>query len=150
MSFNKIIIVGYLGRDPDMRYTSQNVPVCSFNVATTERKKDGRPGEAGGETTTWFRVTFWREKAELANKYLAKGRQVYVEGRLSTKEWKNRDGVTQTSLEVTGTELHFIDNKSEGGGGSRSESFGRSAMSAPGPASEPDEGSDLNEDDIPF
>ncbi|MBX7220860.1 MAG: single-stranded DNA-binding protein [Blastocatellia bacterium] len=107
MSFNKIIIVGYLGHNPDLRYTDQNTPVCTFSVATTEGKKD----DPKGETTTWFRVTFWREKAELAHKYLEKGKQVYIEGRLRTRDWQDRDGITRTSLEVTGSELHFIDNR---------------------------------------
>jgi len=95
-SFNKITIVGYLGKDPELRYTPQGVPVCDFSVATTERKKD-KAGEFQ-DLTTWFRVTFWRNQAELANQYLSKGRQVYIEGRLSQREYQDRDGNTRYSL----------------------------------------------------
>ena len=80
MSFNKLIIVGNLGRDPELRYTPQGTAVCNFTVATSERRKSasGEPEE----TTTWFRVSAWGRQAELANEFLTKGRQVYVEGRL--------------------------------------------------------------------
>ena len=157
MSFNKITIVGYLGRDPELRYTAQNVPVCTFSIATSERKRDARSGGDPGanESTTWFRVTLWREKAELASKYLTKGRQVYVEGRLSVREWQDRDGVTRTSLEVTGTELHFIDTRNEAGGGAPT-SGGRDSVSrsAPGSSSvahlDADAPAEVGDDDIPF
>jgi single-strand DNA-binding protein len=77
MSFNKITIVGYLGRGPELRHTPQGTAVCNFSVATTEKRKNAR-GETE-EHTTWFRVTAWGRQAEVANEYLAKGRQVYVE-----------------------------------------------------------------------
>jgi single-strand DNA-binding protein len=112
-SFNKITIVGYLGKDPELRYTPQGVPVCDFSVATTERKKD-RTGEFQDQTT-WFRVTFWRNQAELANQYLSKGKQVYVEGRLSQREYQDRDGNTRYSLEVQGTDLRFLGSRSDEG-----------------------------------
>lgn len=113
-SFNKIIVVGYLGRDPELRYTPQGTPVCSFSVATTERRKD-RTGEPQ-DVTTWFRVTFWRNQAELASQYLTKGKQVYIEGKLSQQEWQDRDGNTRYSLEVAGTDLHFIGSRGDEGG----------------------------------
>ncbi|HMV98641.1 MAG TPA: single-stranded DNA-binding protein [Acidobacteriota bacterium] len=156
MSFNKITIVGYLGRDPELRYTAQNVPVCTFSIATSERKRDAKSGsDPAAESTTWFRVTLWREKAELASKYLAKGRQVYVEGRLSVREWQDRDGVTRTSLEVTGTELHFIDTRNEAGGGAPSqggrESLTRSSAAGSSAAHiDTDARAEVDEDDIPF
>src|SRR5215813_7371309 len=79
-SFNKIIVVGYLGRDPELRYTPDGTPVCNFSVATTERRKD-KSGEFR-DVTTWFTVNMWGRQAEVANQYLAKGKQVYIEGRL--------------------------------------------------------------------
>src|SRR5215831_18563481 len=118
-SFNKITIVGYLGKDPELRYTPQGVAVCDFSVATTERKKD-RSGEFQDQTT-WFRVTFWRNQAELANQYLAKGRQVYVEGRLSQREYQDRDGNTRYSLEVQGTDLRLLGSSSDDGFSPRGE-----------------------------
>lgn len=110
-SFNKITIVGYLGRDPELRYTPDGTPVCNFSVATTERRKN-RAGDYQ-DVTTWFRINLWRRHAELASQYLAKGRQVYIEGRLSQSEYQDRDGNTRTSLEVQGTDMHFIGSRSD-------------------------------------
>lgn len=103
-SFNKIIIVGYLGRDPEIRYTPQGDAVCNFSVATTEKRNDQ-------EHTTWFRVTVWRRQAEVANQYLSKGRQVYVEGRLRQAEYVDREGHTRTTLEVTASDIQFLTPK---------------------------------------
>jgi single-strand DNA-binding protein len=106
MSFNKIIVVGYLGRDPELRYTPQGDAVCNFTMATTEKKKD-KAGEFQ-DVTTWFRVTLWRRQAETAAKYLAKGSQVYIEGRLRIEEWTDRDGNNRFTLEVQGTDMQFL------------------------------------------
>jgi single-strand DNA-binding protein len=105
-SFNKIVIVGYLGRDPQLRYTPQGTAVCDFSVATTEKRKD-RAGEPQ-DVTTWFRVTAWGRQAEVANEYLAKGRQVYVEGRLRLEPYIDREGNQRSSLEVNATDIHFL------------------------------------------
>ncbi len=117
MSFNKIILVGNLGKDPELRYTPQGDAVCSFTMATNERKKD-KSGEMQN-VATWFRVTLWRHQAENASKYLAKGRQVYIEGRLRIEEWTDRDNVTRQSLEVTATDMQFLGSRNDGtsGGG---------------------------------
>src|SRR5215207_6637493 len=106
MSFNKIILVGNLGRDPELRYTAQGTPVCTFSMATNERRKD-RNGEMQDQTT-WFRVTLWNRQAETASQYLQKGRQVYIEGRLRVEEYVDRDGKPRQSLEVTATDMQFI------------------------------------------
>jgi single-strand DNA-binding protein len=106
MSFNKIIIVGNLGRDPELRYTPQGTAVCSFSVATSEKRKD--KGGDMQEITTWFRVTMWGKQAETASKYLTKGKPVYIEGRLRTEEWTDRDGNNRQSLEVNATDMQFI------------------------------------------
>jgi single-strand DNA-binding protein len=106
MSFNKVIVVGNLGRDPELRYTPQGTAVCNFSVATSEKKRD-KGGELQ-EVTTWFRVTTWNKNAENASKYLTKGRPVYVEGRLRIEEWTDRDGKNRYTLEVNATDLHFI------------------------------------------
>ena len=105
-SFNKIMIVGYLGRDPELRYTPQGTPVCDFSIATSERRKD-KSGELQ-EVTTWFRVSLFGRQAELASQYLTKGRQVYVEGQLSQREWTDKDGAARTTLEVRGTDVQFL------------------------------------------
>jgi single-strand DNA-binding protein len=111
MSFNKITIVGYLGRDPELRYTPQGTALCKMSIATTEKRKNVA-GEME-EHTTWFRVTAWGRQAELANEYLAKGRQVYIEGRLRLEEYTDREGQKRFSAEVSATEIQFLGHRTE-------------------------------------
>lgn len=137
MSFNKIILVGNLGRDPEMRYTPQGTPVCSFSLATNERRKD-KTGEMQDQTT-WFRITIWGRQAETASQYLTKGRPVYIEGRLRVEEWTDRDGKPRHTLEVTATDMQFI------GGGNRTEDSTTSREAAAMAAGD----DQLSDDDIP-
>ena len=109
MSFNKITIIGNLGRDPELRYTPQGDAVCDFSVAVNDRRRD-KSGEFQ-DNTTWFKVTLWRKQAENASKFLSKGRQVYVEGRLQVEEWTDRDGKVRYSLVIQGSELQFLGEK---------------------------------------
>ena len=145
MSFNKITSVGNLGRDPELRYTPQGTPVCSFCLATNERRKDRNTGE-NNDITTWFRVTLWGRQAETASQYLSRGRPVYIEGRLRVEEWTDRDGKARHTLEVHATDMQFI------GGGARDE--GAPAPTARAAAATPDapmETPDMsNDDDVPF
>lgn len=106
MSFNKITIIGNLGRDPELRYTPQGNAVCNFSVATNEKKKD-KAGDMQ-DVTTWFRITLWGKQAETASKYLTKGSPIYVEGRLRVEEWTDRDGGQRYTLEVHATDMQFI------------------------------------------
>jgi single-strand DNA-binding protein len=111
MSFNKILIIGNIGSDPDLRFTPQGVPVCTFTVATNERKRD-----KGGEMqdyTTWFKCTFWRQQAEFIKKNFAKGSPIYVEGKLRIDEWTDREGKNRYTLEVQGTDVHFVGGKTD-------------------------------------
>src|SRR5215210_3847866 len=124
MSFNKLILVGNLGRDPELRYTPQGTPVCSFTLATNEKRKD-RAGESQ-DVTTWFRVTLWGRQAETASQYLAKGRPIYVEGRLRLEEWTDRDGKQRYTLEVHATDMQFI-------GGGRSDEAGSTGIKSSHP-----------------
>jgi len=143
-SFNKIVIVGYLGKDPELRYTPQGIAVCNINVATTERRKDSRTGEPQ-DITTWFRVTLWRRLAEIANQYLSKGKQVYVEGRLRQEEYTDRDGVKRTSLSVDATDLHFL--------GTKGDEAGEAFTSQAAHGRQQPEGDDMeppHDNDIPF
>jgi single-strand DNA-binding protein len=114
MSFNKVIIVGNLGRDPEMRYTPQGTPVCTFTIATNERRKD-KAGEQQ-DITTWFKVTVWGKQAETVSQYLTKGRSVYVEGRLHVEEWTDKEGKPRHTLEVNASDVHFIDSAQNAGG----------------------------------
>ncbi len=111
MSFNKITIVGYLGRDPELHYTPQGTAVCNFSVATTEKRKNAR-GEQE-EHTIWFRVTAWGRQAELVAEYLAKGRQIYVEGRLRLEQYTDRDGNPRTSAEVNASDIQFLGQRAD-------------------------------------
>jgi single-strand DNA-binding protein len=146
-SFNKLIIVGYLGRDPELRYTPDGVAVCNFSIATTERRKD-RNGEQQ-DITTWFRVTAWRRTAEICNEYLRKGSQAYVEGRLRQEEYTDRDGNPRTSLAVDVTELKFLDL---GSGGHNEEAPQREERSSAPPRQQSSKASkkEPEDDDIPF
>jgi len=114
MSFNKIILVGHLGRDPELRYTPQGDAVCDFSMATNDRKKD-KSGEFQ-DVTTWFKVTLWRRMAENASKYLTKGSSVYIEGRLQIEEWTDRDNNKRYSLVVQASDMHFISGRGESSG----------------------------------
>ena len=114
MSFNKIILVGNLGRDPELRYTPQGNAVCSFSMATNEKRRD-KSGEFQN-VATWFRVTLWGTQAETASKYLTKGKQVYIEGRLRMEEYTDREGTIQKTLEVNGSDMQFIGSREDGGG----------------------------------
>lgn len=149
-SFNKIIIVGYLGRDPELRYTTQGTPVCDFSVATTERRKD-KSGEMQ-EATTWFRVSLFGRQAELASQYLTKGRQVYVEGQLSQREWTDKEGGTRTSLEVKGTEIQFLSpaSDSEQPQAPAAKATAATAGEAKRPQPAKQKPSRVDEDEIPF
>jgi len=142
MSFNKIILVGNLGRDPELRYTAQGTPVCSFSMATNERRKD-RNGEMQDQTT-WFRITLWNRLAETASQYLQKGKQVYIEGRLRVEEYTDRDGKLRTALEVSATEMHFIGSRHDEGAPVER------AATASASAAAPAEPAELSDEDIPF
>lgn len=154
MSFNKIIIVGNLGRDPELRYTPQGDAVCSFAVATNERKKD-KSGEFQ-DITTWFKVTLWRRMAENAAKYLSKGSSVYIEGRLHMEEWTDREGKARYTLGVQGTEMQFIGSREDGGNGGNSDRSYSSnptepmTHSGPPPAAASAPPAQRADDDIPF
>ncbi|HKE02880.1 MAG TPA: single-stranded DNA-binding protein [Blastocatellia bacterium] len=123
MSFNKITIVGYLGRDPELRYTPQGTALCKMSIATTEKRKNVA-GEME-EHTTWFRVTAWGRQAELANEYLAKGRQVYIEGRLRLEEYTDREGQKRFSAEVSANDIQFLGNRAESPGANIQEETAR-------------------------
>ena len=151
MSFNKIILIGNLGQDPELRYTPNGDAVCNFSVATNEKRRD-KTGELQ-DITTWFRVTLWGNKAENASKYLEKGRPVYIEGRLRLSEWTDRDGNTRQTLDVTATEMQFIGsrdsdyNAAAAANTSASNDFGDSDDSSASGRTDIDAPPD---DDIPF
>lgn len=135
--YQKTVVVGHLGQDPQMRYTPTGVPVTSFSVATSRRWANAN-GEQQ-EKTTWFRVTCWRKLAELTAQYLQKGRMVLVEGDIDAQAFTDKQGNVRASLELTATNIKFLGGRGEGGEGG--------AVSMPGA---PAEGFPTHEDDIPF
>jgi single-strand DNA-binding protein len=141
-SYNKITIIGYVARDPEMRYTTSGDAVTDFSIPVSERRKDGQ------EITTWFRISAFGKLAETCNQYLHKGSYVYIEGSLTQRDWTDRDGATRTSLDVRAREMRMLDKAGDVGPmGSDSGDFGAPARagSSAGPAdAEPDM------DNIPF
>ncbi len=113
MTMNKILIIGNVGGEPEMRYTPSGDPVTSFSVATSRRYT--AQGEQR-EETQWFRVSAWNRLAETCNQYVTKGMKVYVEGRLSVREYLAQDGQTRTSVDVTAFEVRFLNRPGETGG----------------------------------
>lgn len=111
-SFNKITIIGHLGRDSEIRYLSDGTAVASFSIATSEKRKD-RSGEMQ-ESTLWFKATIWGKRAEALSQYLLKGKQVYLEGALSQQEYADKDGNQRTSLEVRISEIQLLGGRGDG------------------------------------
>ncbi|MCL2184076.1 MAG: single-stranded DNA-binding protein [Chitinispirillia bacterium] len=118
-SINKVILIGNLGRDPELRYTPQGRPVVNFSMATTERwtSKEGEKQEK----TEWHNIVLWGRQAEIANQYLKKGSSCYIEGRISTRSWEDKDKVKRYRTEIEGQILQFLGGGGGGGGGYRSD-----------------------------
>ncbi|MGE5255689.1 MAG: single-stranded DNA-binding protein [Hyphomicrobiales bacterium] len=112
---NKVIIIGRLGNDPEVRYTPSGAAVAKFSVATSDEWKDKNSGEKK-ERTEWHRVTAWGKLGEICGEYLAKGRQVYVEGRLQTSSYEDKDGVKRYSTEIVASDVQFLGSRESGGG----------------------------------
>jgi len=136
---NKVMLIGHLGSDPELRYTEGNVPVTTFNVATNESYKDQNGNLV--ERTEWHRIVAWRKLAELFAEYLKKGSKVYLEGKLQTRSWDDKDGNKRYTTEVVVNEFMFLDSK--GGGGQQAGSGAPTAPHEPAPGGEKD-------DDLPF
>ncbi|TDJ32651.1 MAG: single-stranded DNA-binding protein [Gammaproteobacteria bacterium] len=142
---NKVILVGNLGADPEVRYTQSGAAVTTISIATTDSWKDKQSGERQ-ERTEWHRVVFFSRLAEIAGEYLKKGSQVYVEGRIQTRKWQDKDGNDRYTTEVVANEMQMLGSRADGGGG------GAPAESPPvkAPAPAPAPASDDFDDDIPF
>lgn len=115
-SVNKVIIIGNLGRDPEVRYTPSGAAVCNVSVATTRNWKSREGGERQ-EETEWHRVVFYDRLAEIAGEYLKKGRPVYVEGRLKTRKWTDKEGREQYTTEIIAEQMQLLGSRDGGGGG---------------------------------
>ena len=141
---NKVILIGNLGRDPEVRYTPDGTAVASFSIATSEEWKDKNSGEKR-EKTEWHRIVAWRRLGEICGEYLSKGRQVYIEGRLQTREWEDKDGIKRYTTEIVADKMQMLGPKGDFSGPRSSGPTARPQDSAPGPAF-----GDMGDDDIPF
>lgn len=112
-SVNKVIIVGNVGKDPETRYAPSGDAICNLTIATSETWKDKATGEKK-ESTEWHRVVFFGRLAEIAAQYLRKGSQVYIEGRLQTRKWQDKDGTDRYTTEIRGDEMKMLGSKPEG------------------------------------
>ncbi len=162
-SVNKVILIGNLGRDPEVRYAPSGAAICNVTIATSRQWKDKTSGERQ-EETEWHRVVFYDRLAEIAGEYLKKGKSVYIEGRLKTRKWTDKDGVEKYTTEIIANEMTMLGSREGGGGGGmgdtemgsapapRSAPPARSAAPAPrAPAAQkPATGFDDMDDDIPF
>ncbi|MBN2644856.1 MAG: single-stranded DNA-binding protein [Desulfuromonadaceae bacterium] len=124
MSVNKVILVGNLGKDPELRYTPAGVAVANFSLATTESYKD-RDGNRQTRTE-WHNIVAWRQLAEICGKYLHKGKQVYIEGKLTTRKWQDRDGNDRYTTEVVADQMQMLGRAGEEGGSYGVDSYGSS------------------------
>jgi single-strand DNA-binding protein len=143
-SVNKVILIGNLGRDPELRYTAGGQPVASFSVATNERWNDreGKPQER----TEWHRIVVWGKQGENCANYLAKGRTVYIEGRLQTREWEDKEGLKRQTTEVVAQTVQFLGSRDGAGRGAAPRGASDPAPADTEPAPAPPGGGD----DIPF
>ena len=159
-SVNKVILIGNLGRDPEVRYAPSGSAIANVTIATSRNWKDKTTGERQ-EETEWHRVVFYDKLAEIAGEYLKKGKSVYVEGRLKTRKWTDKDGVEKYTTEVIADQMQLLGGREGGagggggmddGGGAAAPRQAPAARPAPAgkPAAKPAGGFDDMDDDIPF
>ncbi|MFH1580950.1 MAG: single-stranded DNA-binding protein [Pseudomonadota bacterium] len=144
---NKVMLIGRLGSDPELRYTPDGTAVANFSIATSEEWKDKNTGEKK-ERTEWHRVVAWRKLGEICGEYLAKGKQVYVEGRIQTRSWEDKDGNKRYTTEIVASDIQFLgakDSNNAAGSYINKSAAGESAAGGPAP---PD--SETKDNDIPF
>ena len=138
-SLNKVILLGRLGADPELRETGGGTKVCEFRIATNERWRDGQGQNQ--ERTDWHRIVVWGRQAELAAQYLSKGRQVLLEGRIQTRDYQDKDGQKRYVTEIVANNVTFLDDRGATGG--------RGGADVP-PPDERDQGPSFDDDEIPF
>ena len=144
-SVNKVILVGNLGRDPEVRYLPSGDAVVNISIATTDKWKDKQTGEAK-ETTEWHKVNFFGKLAEIVGQYLKKGSTIYIEGSIHTRKYTDKDGAEKYSTEIKGTSMQMLGGKSEGQG----QPAQRQERTAAKPAQKQDDSGFDGMDDCPF
>jgi single-strand DNA-binding protein len=146
---NKVILVGNLGQDPEVRYMPNGNAVANVSVATSESWKDKNTGD-NQEKTEWHRVVMFRRLGEIAGEYLKKGSKVYIEGKLQTRKWE-KDGQTHYTTEIVADQMQMLDTRGGGGAPMESNSFDQSSKSSSAPSAAPAMGAaTFEDDDIPF
>jgi single-strand DNA-binding protein len=153
-SVNKVILMGNLGRDPEVRYSPDGGAIANVSIATTSRYKDKSSGDMK-EDTEWHRVVFFGRLAEIAGEYLKKGRPVYVEGRLRTRKWQDQQGQERQTTEIVADQMQLLGGRDGGGGGgggqgAPSDDMPSSSSSGQGRSGGKASGFDDLDDDIPF
>jgi single-strand DNA-binding protein len=142
---NKVILVGHLGRDPEVRYTANGNAMANLSLATTEQWKDKTTGERQ-DKTEWHRIVMFSRLAEIAGEYLKKGSQVYIEGKLQTRKWQDKDGQDRYTTEIVANEMQMLGGRGDTG----SSGFSRQSSAEPATESAGGAGGDDFDDDIPF
>tara|TARA_Y100000739_G_C20451253_1_gene392357 strand:+ start:194 stop:649 length:456 start_codon:yes stop_codon:yes gene_type:complete len=147
---NKVILVGNLGRDPEMRYTQNGIAVCSFSLATSESYKDRTTGERVTQTE-WHNIIMWRGLAETAEKYLRKGSSVYIDGKIQTRKWEDQQGQTRYTTEIVADTMQMLDRRDSSTAPTSGpvETQGQS-NTAPEAPTQPSETPSQEPDDLPF
>jgi single-strand DNA-binding protein len=150
MSVNKVILVGRLGKDPETRYTGAGQAVCNFSLATDESFKD-RTGERQ-KRTEWHRIVVWAKQAEIAQQYLKKGSLIYVEGRIQSREWTDKEGQKRTSFEIIASNFRMLGSRADSmGAGPRGSAPAGDIDAEPhAPTSDEHAGPEVTDEDIPF
>ena len=147
-SVNKVILVGNLGRDAELRYTPGGAAVATLNLATTEVWNDRN--NARQEKTEWHRVVLWGKSAESLTEYLTKGKQIYVEGRLQTRQWDDKDGNKRYTTEIRGDRIVLLGGGGRGASGASMDRGGDAMGMGAGPSGPAEASEPLSDDDIPF
>ncbi|MFP5461037.1 MAG: single-stranded DNA-binding protein [Gammaproteobacteria bacterium] len=135
-SVNKVILIGNVGRDPETRYAPNGGAICNVSIATTRSWKDKASGEKR-EETEWHRVVFFDRLAEIVQEYAKKGRALYVEGRLKTRKWQDKDGVEKYTTEIVAEEMQLLGSRDGGGGGEGGGGYSRESAQGGGYSREP-------------
>ncbi len=146
---NKVILLGNLGNDPEVRYTASGAAVANVSLATTDSWRDKESGDQQ-ERTEWHRVVFFGRLAEIVGEYLNKGSQIYVEGRLQTRKWQDKDGNDKYSTEIVASEMQMLGGGRGGSGGGGGSNQSRSSNQPDESAARQPAGADDFDDDIPF
>ena len=152
-SLNKVMLIGHVGKDPEIRYTGAGKPIASFSLATNESWKDKTSGQLQ-ERTEWHNIVAWDRLAEICGQYVKKGKKIYVEGRIQTDSYDDKDGVKKYFTKINANDVMFLDSApgggSEGFNNAPAKTYARPAVSGPAPVPDYEPASEAPVDDLPF